>query len=256
MEAVKTEIDGVYIIEPRIFKDSRGYFFESFSERDFFSKVGEIHFVQDNESRSSYGVLRGLHFQKPPYSQSKLVRVISGAVLDVVVDIRKGSPTFGRYVAVELSGDNHRQLFVPRGFAHGFSVLTDDVVFQYKCDNFYAPDSEGAIAWDDPDLAIDGEMQINFALNNKLRDAKYPFTRLRGLDVNTLVFPNLSSANSSYKLLQALNSDAEIIGPIQMGLNKPIHFTDFECSVRDVVNITAVAVIDAYVQKIKECVNK
>ena len=188
MEAVRTEIDGVYIIEPRIFKDSRGYFFESFSERDFFSKVGEIHFVQDNESRSSYGVLRGLHFQKPPYSQSKLVRVISGAVLDVVVDIRKGSPTFGRYVAVELSGDNHRQLFVPRGFAHGFSVLTDDVVFQYKCDNFYAPDSEGAIAWDDPDLAIDWRIPADRVIlsdkdrcHPRLKDIDSPFNYFQDL---------------------------------------------------------------------------
>ena len=173
MEAVRTEIDGVYIIEPRIFKDSRGYFFESFSERDFFSKVGEIHFVQDNESRSSYGVLRGLHFQKPPYSQSKLVRVISGAVLDVVVDIRKGSP---------------RQLFVPRGFAHGFSVLTDDVIFQYKCDNFYAPDSEGAIAWDDPDLAIDWRIPADRVIlsdkdrcHPRLKDIDSPFDYFQDL---------------------------------------------------------------------------
>lgn len=155
MEVIKTEIDGVVIIEPRIFRDGRGYFFESFSKREFDEKVSNIEFVQDNESRSSYGVVRGLHFQKAPYVQSKLVRVIRGAVLDVAVDIRKGSPTFGRHVAVELTEDNHRQLFIPQGFAHGFSVLTDEVVFQYKCDNFYAPQSEGAIAWDDPDLGID-----------------------------------------------------------------------------------------------------
>ena len=180
MEAVRTEIDGVYIIEPRIFKDSRGYFFESFSERDFFSKVGEIHFVQDNESRSSYGVLRGLHFQKPPYSQSKLVRVISGAVLDVVVDIRKGSPTFGRYVAVELSGDNHRQLFVPRGFAHGFLVLSDEAVFTYKVDNVYAPQHEASIRFDDAELGIDWPMRSDEILTSKkdlealpFRDAEY-----------------------------------------------------------------------------------
>ena len=125
MDIIKTDIDGVVIIEPRIFRDGRGYFFESFSERDFFTGVGRIHFVQDNESRSSYGVLRGLHFQKPPHAQGKLVRVIHGAVLDVAVDIRKGSPTFGKHVAVELTGENHRQLFIPRGFAHGFSVLSD-----------------------------------------------------------------------------------------------------------------------------------
>ena len=155
MEVIKTAIDGVVILEPRIFRDGRGYFFESFSEREFAEKVADVHFVQDNESRSYYGVVRGLHFQKPPHAQAKLVRVIKGAVLDVAVDIRKGSPTFGRHVAVELTGENHRQLFIPRGFAHGFSVLSEEVVFQYKCDNFYAPQSEGAIAWDDPDLGID-----------------------------------------------------------------------------------------------------
>ena len=155
MNVLKTEIEGVVIIEPRIFRDDRGYFFESFSQREFQEKVCNTVFVQDNESKSTYGVLRGLHFQKPPHAQSKLVRVIEGAVLDVAVDIRRGSPTFGQHVAVELSGDNHRQLFIPRGFAHGFSVLTDEVVFQYKCDDFYAPQSEGALAWNDPDLAID-----------------------------------------------------------------------------------------------------
>ena len=155
MNVIKTDIEGVVIIEPRIFKDPRGYFFESFSQRDFDAQVRTVRFVQDNESRSCYGVLRGLHFQKPPFTQSKLVRVISGTVLDVAVDIRKGSPTFGKHVAVELSGENHLQFFVPRGFAHGFSVLSDEAVFQYKCDNFYAPQSEGALAWDDPDLGID-----------------------------------------------------------------------------------------------------
>lgn len=155
MEVIKTAIPGVVIIEPRVFNDSRGYFFESFSSRDFNEKVRSVNFVQDNESKSSYGVLRGLHFQKPPFAQSKLVRVVYGAVLDVAVDIRYGSPTFGQHVAVRLTQENHRQLFIPRGFAHGFSVLSPDVVFQYKCDNFYAPQSEGAIAWDDPDLSID-----------------------------------------------------------------------------------------------------
>lgn len=155
MNVIKTDIEEVVIIEPVLFGDHRGYFMESFSERDFNSQVREVKFVQDNESKSCYGVLRGLHFQKPPHSQSKLVRVVKGAVLDVAVDIRKGSPTFGRHVAVELTEDNHRQLFIPRGFAHGFVVLSDEVVFQYKCDNFYSPESEGAIAWDDPDLGID-----------------------------------------------------------------------------------------------------
>lgn len=155
MEVIKTELEGVVILEPRLFKDARGYFFESFSQREFDEKVRPVKFVQDNESKSVYGVLRGLHFQKPPFAQSKLVRVIQGAVLDVAVDIRVGSPTYGKHVAVELTAENHRQLFIPRGFAHGFSVLTDEVVFQYKCDNFYAPQSEGAIAWNDPALGID-----------------------------------------------------------------------------------------------------
>ena len=182
MEVIKTNIDGVVIIEPRIFRDDRGYFFESFSQRDFQEKVCRTIFVQDNESKSSYGVLRGLHFQKPPYAQSKLVRVIKGAVLDVAVDIRKGSPTFGQHVAVELTEDNHRQFFIPRGFAHGFSVLTDEVIFQYKCDNFYAPQSEGALAWDDPDLGIDWRIPTERVLlsekdrhHSRLRDAEWLF---------------------------------------------------------------------------------
>ena len=182
MNVIKTDLDGVVIIEPRIFNDDRGYFFESFSERDFFANVREIHFVQDNESKSSYGVLRGLHFQKPPFAQSKLVRVIKGAVLDVAVDIRVGSPTFGKYVAVELSADNHRQFFIPRGFAHGFSVLSDEVIFQYKCDNFYAPQYEGAIAWNDPSLNIDWRIPADdVVLSEKdkthplLKDAEWLF---------------------------------------------------------------------------------
>ncbi|WP_346702959.1 dTDP-4-dehydrorhamnose 3,5-epimerase [uncultured Alistipes sp.] len=182
MNVLKTDIEGVVIIEPRIFRDDRGYFFESFSQREFQEKVCNTVFVQDNESKSSYGVLRGLHFQKPPHAQSKLVRVIKGAVLDVAVDIRRGSPTFGQHVAVELSGDNHRQLFIPRGFAHGFSVLTDEVVFQYKCDNFYAPQSEGALAWNDPDLAIDWRIPADKLLLSekdrhhcRLRDAEWLF---------------------------------------------------------------------------------
>ncbi len=182
MEVIKTKIDGVVIIEPRLFRDDRGYFFESFSQRDFQEKVCRTVFVQDNESKSSYGVLRGLHFQKPPHAQSKLVRVIKGAVLDVAVDIRRGSPTFGQHVAVELSEENHRQFFIPRGFAHGFSVLTDEVIFQYKCDNFYAPQSEGALAWDDPDLGIDWRIPTDKVLlsekdrhHSRLRDAEWLF---------------------------------------------------------------------------------
>ena len=155
MNLINTDIEGLVIIEPKLFKDQRGYFFESFSQREFDEKVAPVHFVQDNESKSSYGVVRGLHFQKPPYEQAKLVRVVKGRVLDVAVDLRKGSPTFGRHVTVELSEDNHLQFFIPRGFAHGFCVLSDEAVFQYKCDNYYAPESEGALIWNDPDLGID-----------------------------------------------------------------------------------------------------
>ena len=182
MEIIKTDIEGVVIIEPRIFKDERGYFYESFSQREFEEKVCRTTFVQDNQSKSSYGVLRGLHFQKPPYCQSKLVRCIKGAVLDVAVDIRKGSPTFGRHVAVELTEENHRQLFIPRGFAHGFAVLSEEAVFQYKCDNFYCKESEGAIAWDDPQLAIDWRIPADSILlsekdrhNRNIEEAEYLF---------------------------------------------------------------------------------
>lgn len=184
MEVIKTAIDGVFIIEPRIFGDARGYFFESFNAKEFAEKTG-VHttFVQDNESMSHYGVLRGLHFQCPPYAQSKLVRVVKGKVLDVAVDIRRGSSSYGQYVAVELSEDNHRQMFLSHGFAHGFAVLSEQVIFQYKCDNFYAPQNEGAIAWNDPDLAIDWQLpQDKVQLSEKdthhpfLRDIQSPFT--------------------------------------------------------------------------------
>ena len=182
MEVIKTAIDGVFILEPRIFNDARGYFFESFSGREFEEKVCRTTFVQDNESFSTYGVLRGLHFQKPPFTQSKLVRVIKGAVLDVAVDIRKGSPTFGKHVAVELTEENHLQLFIPRGFAHGFSVLSQEVIFQYKCDNFYAPQSEGALAWDDSDLNINWRIPTNQIIlsekdkhHEKIKDASWLF---------------------------------------------------------------------------------
>ncbi len=176
MKVIDTSIEGAYIIEPRIFSDSRGYFFESYSQKEFDEKIGPIRFVQDNESYSSYGVLRGLHFQKPPFVQSKLVRVISGRVLDVAVDIRKGSPTYGQHVAVELSGENHRQFFIPRGFAHGFVVLSETALFQYKCDNFYAPQSEGAIAWDDPDLAIDWRIPADRILLSE-KDRSHPLLK-------------------------------------------------------------------------------
>lgn len=155
MEVIKTAIPEVVILEPKVYQDDRGYFFEAFSEEVFSHLVTPTHFVQDNESQSSYGVVRGLHFQAPPHAQAKLVRVVKGSVLDVAVDLRKGSPSYGTHVAVELSEENHRMLFIPRGFAHGFSVLSPDAIFQYKCDNYYALQSEGAVAWDDPTLSID-----------------------------------------------------------------------------------------------------
>ena len=155
MEYIKTEIDGVYIIEPRVFNDARGYFMEAWKQAEFNEHVGKVDFIQDNESKSSFGVLRGLHYQKGNYSQAKLVRVIKGKVMDVAVDIRKSSPTFGKHVMVELSEDNKRQFFIPRGFAHGFLVLSEEAIFTYKVDNPYAPQSEAGIRWNDPDLGIE-----------------------------------------------------------------------------------------------------
>jgi len=182
MEVIKTDIEGVVIIKPRIFTDARGYFFESYSKRDFDAQVRPIDFVQDNESCSSYGVMRGLHFQRPPFTQSKLVRCVRGRVLDVAVDIRKGSPTYGRHVAVELTEDNHLQFFVPRGFAHGFAVLSETAVFQYKCDNYYAPQADGGISIQDASLGIDWRIDPSRAiLSDKdlrhalLRDFDSPF---------------------------------------------------------------------------------
>ena len=173
MHIIETDLEGVVILEPQVFGDRRGYFLESYSRRKFDEAVRPIRFVQDNESKSSYGVLRGLHFQMPPHAQSKLVRVISGTVLDVAVDIRRGSPTFGRHVAVELSGENHRQLFIPRGFAHGFAVLSEEALFQYKCDNYYAPQSEGAVAWNDPRLGIDWRLDPADVLLSE-KDSRHP----------------------------------------------------------------------------------
>ena len=176
MQIIKTAIEGLLIIEPRIFKDARGYFFESFSQREFEEKVGPINFVQDNESMSQYGVMRGLHFQRPPFTQSKLVRCVKGAVLDVAVDIRKGSPTYGQHVAVELSEENHLQFFVPRGFAHGFSVLTETAVFQYKCDNFYAPQADDGISILDDSLGIDWRIPTAKAILSE-KDTKHPLLK-------------------------------------------------------------------------------
>lgn len=181
MEVIKTAIDGALIIEPRVFNDARGYFFESFSQREFDEKVTpvlghSIRFVQDNESMSSYGVMRGLHYQRMPYTQSKLVRCVKGAVLDVAVDIREGSPTFGQHVAVELTESNHRQFFIPRGFAHGFAVLSDTAVFQYKCDEFYHPEADGGINVKDESLGIDWRIPVDEAILSD-KDLKHAMLR-------------------------------------------------------------------------------
>lgn len=176
MEVTKTDIEGVVIIEPRIFRDARGYFFESYSQREFEAKIGKIEFCQDNESMSSYGVMRGLHFQCPPFTQSKLVRCVKGRVLDVAVDIRKGSPTYGKHVAVELTEDNHRQFFIPRGFAHGFAVLSETAVFQYKCDNFYHPEADGGISILDSSLGIDWRIPTDHAILSE-KDTRHPMLK-------------------------------------------------------------------------------
>lgn len=177
MNIIKTKIEGPLIIEPRIFGDSRGYFFESFNARDFEEQTGiKVTFVQDNESKSTYGVVRGLHYQLPPYAQAKLVRVVQGAVLDVAVDIRRTSPTYGQHVAVELTADNHRQFYMPHGFAHGFAVLSETAVFQYKCDSYYHPEAEGAIAWDDPSLSIDWRIARDCVLLSD-KDRHHPLLR-------------------------------------------------------------------------------
>ncbi len=176
MEVINTGIEGVVIIEPRIFRDTRGYFFESYSKREFDEKVRPVDFVQDNESCSTRGVMRGLHFQRPPFAQSKLVRCVKGAVLDVAVDIRKGSPTYGHHVAVELTEENHRQFFVPRGFAHGFAVLSDIAVFQYKCDNYYAPQADGGISIADTSLGIDWRIDPATAILSE-KDTRHPLLK-------------------------------------------------------------------------------
>lgn len=181
MEVIRTAVDGVLILEPKVFGDSRGYFFESFSQRDFDSQVApllghSVCFVQDNESMSTYGVMRGLHFQRPPFCQSKLVRCVRGAVLDVVVDIRKGSPTFGQHVAVELTEENHRQFFISKGFAHGFAVLSETALFQYKCDEFYHPEADGGISIMDDSLGIDWKIPVEKAILS-VKDTRHPLLR-------------------------------------------------------------------------------
>ena len=172
MRVIKTDIEGLLILEPEVFGDNRGYFMESFSERAFDNEVAPIRFVQDNRSYSRYGVVRGLHYQREPYAQSKLVSCVVGRVLDVAVDIREGSPTFGKHVAVELSADNHRQLFIPKGFAHGFAVLSDEALFEYKCDEFYHPEAECGIAWDDPNIGIDWRLPKEDIILSK-KDQEY-----------------------------------------------------------------------------------
>lgn len=176
MEYVKTAIEGVYIIEPRVFNDARGYFFEAWKKDEFEQHIGKVDFVQDNESKSSYGVLRGLHYQKGEFSQAKLVRVIKGRVLDVAVDLRKSSPTFGQYVMVELSDENKRQFFIPRGFAHGFLVLSDEAIFTYKVDNVYAPQADAGIRWNDPDVGIQWPIDLDKVMTSE-KDLKQPFLR-------------------------------------------------------------------------------
>jgi dTDP-4-dehydrorhamnose 3,5-epimerase len=176
MEYIRTDIEGVFVIEPRVFNDARGYFFEAWKQEEFNEHVGEVDFIQDNESKSSFGVLRGLHYQKGELSQAKLVRVIKGKVLDVAVDIRKSSPTFGKHVMVELSEDDKRQLFIPRGFAHGFLVLSDEAVFTYKVDNPYAPQAEAGIRWNDPELAIEWPIDPAQVLTSE-KDLKQPLLK-------------------------------------------------------------------------------
>ena len=173
MDFKETSIKGVYVIEPRVFNDARGYFFEAWKQAEFNEHIGKVDFIQDNESKSAFGVLRGLHYQKGQYSQAKLVRVIKGRVLDVAVDIRRSSPTFGQHVMVELSDDNKRQLFIPRGFAHGFLVLSDEAVFTYKVDNVYAPQAEAGICWNDPALGIEWPVERSRVLTSE-KDLKAP----------------------------------------------------------------------------------
>ncbi|MDE6443286.1 MAG: dTDP-4-dehydrorhamnose 3,5-epimerase [Muribaculaceae bacterium] len=176
MKVIKTDIEGVVILEPRVFSDARGYFLESYNKKTFDAEVCPVDFVQDNESCSSRGVMRGLHFQRPPHAQAKLVRCVRGAVLDVAVDIRKGSPSYGRYASCLLTEDNHRQFFIPRGFAHGFAVLSDIAVFQYKCDNYYAPEADGGISIVDPSLGIDWQMDIAEAILSE-KDTRHPLLK-------------------------------------------------------------------------------
>ena len=186
MNIIKTSIEGLALLQPLVFADARGYFFESYSKKLFDEKVAKVDFVQDNESKSAYGVIRGLHFQMPPHAQAKLVRCVKGAVLDVAVDIRKGSPTYGRHVAVELTEDNHCQFFIPHGFAHGFAVLSESAIFQYKCDDYYHPETEGGISLFDSSLGIDWHIDLDKAVlsekdrhHSTLKEFDSPFTYMK-----------------------------------------------------------------------------
>lgn len=192
MEVIKTDIEGLLILEPRVFEDARGYFFESFSQREFEEKVGSVRFVQDNESMSSYGVMRGLHFQRPPYTQTKLVRCVVGKVLDVAVDIRKGSPTYGKHVAVELSAENHRQFFIPKGFAHGFAVLSEKAVFQYKCDEFYHPEADDGISILDGSLGIDWRIPTDSAVLSE-KDIRHAMLSAFESPFTYCIIPNIEA---------------------------------------------------------------
>lgn len=176
MNLIKTDIDGVVIIEPRVFSDTRGYFFESFNKKEFEDNIGKVDFVQDNESCSTHGVMRGLHFQRPPHAQAKLVRCVLGSVLDVAIDLRIGSPTYGKHVTCLLTEENHRQFFIPRGFAHGFAVLSDSAIFQYKCDNYYCPEADGGISILDKSLSIDWTMTLDEAILSE-KDKKHPLLK-------------------------------------------------------------------------------
>lgn len=193
MQIRKTHIEGVLILEPQIFNDERGYFYESYNKRYFEKEIFKTAFVQDNQSKSVYGVIRGLHFQKPPFAQSKLIRCVKGTILDVAVDIRKGSPSFGKHIAVELSEDNHLQLFIPRGFAHGFAVLSQEAISQYKCDNYYAPHSEAAILWNDPDIDVDWKIPADKIILSE-KDRKNPL--LKNIDLVFNYYDDLYAENN------------------------------------------------------------
>lgn len=234
MEVIKTAIEGVYIIEPRLFKDARGYFLESFNQREFEEKIGKVNFVQDNESMSSYGVMRGLHFQRPPYCQAKLVRCVHGSVLDVAVDIRKGSQTYGQHVSVELTEENHRQFFIPKGFAHGFAVLSETAVFQYKCDEFYHPEADGGISILDDSLGIDWRIPTEKALlsekdskHTKLSDYESPFRM-------SVPFKVFNTGETAEELRATYNAEGTALWKAQQRMLDMLLYLDKVCKEQDI----------------------